>query len=151
VNLSPADVGSHLAQNRVLLIGFAEAVDEVRIETDPITKFYSQLYPLRKNPTQMAADGTNNFYDGGQPDNDWFPDFINRLRSDGIRDWDAKLLRRFQIHESIAFTVSCDFLNLTNHTQFGSPNITATATNFGYVTNQLNGPRDLQLNLKIEF
>jgi len=26
----------------------------------------------------MAADGTNNFYDGGQPDNDWFPDFINR-------------------------------------------------------------------------
>jgi len=35
------------------------------IMTSPISKFFNQLYPLPNNPPQMAADGTNNFYDGG--------------------------------------------------------------------------------------
>ena len=26
----------------------------------------------------MNADFTNNFYDGSQGNNDWFPDFVNR-------------------------------------------------------------------------
>src|SRR5215472_3211635 len=48
--------------------------------TNPITKFYSQLYPLPNNPVGLLQpDGTNNFYDGGQPNNDWFPDFLNRV------------------------------------------------------------------------
>jgi len=63
-----------------------------------------------------------------------FPQYINSLRSDGIRDWDAKLLRRFTIHENVAFSVSCDFLNLTNHTQFGGPNMTVTSSAFGQLT-----------------
>src|SRR5215472_14434268 len=47
--------------------------------TNPITKFYSQLYPLPNNPAGLVQpDGTNNYYDGSQPNNDYFPDLINR-------------------------------------------------------------------------
>jgi hypothetical protein len=80
-----------------------------------------------------------------------FPQYIDSLRSDGIRDWDAKLLRQFQIHESIAFTVSCDFLNLTNHTQFGAPNMTVTSSAFGGLTSQSNAGRILQFATRFQF
>jgi len=80
-----------------------------------------------------------------------FPQYINDLRSDGIRDWDAKLLRRFQIHESVAFIVSCDFLNLTNHTQFSAPNMTVTSSAFGALTGQSNAGRILQFATRFQF
>ena len=80
-----------------------------------------------------------------------FPKYLDSLRSDGIRDWDAKLLRRFQIHESIAFMVSCDFLNLTNHTQFSAPNMTVTSSAFGQLTGQANSGRILQFNTRFQF
>jgi hypothetical protein len=48
--------------------------------TNPITKFYSQLYPLPNNPAGLVQpDNTNNYYDGSQPNNDQFPDFLNRI------------------------------------------------------------------------
>jgi hypothetical protein len=80
-----------------------------------------------------------------------FPQYINDLRSDGIRDWDAKLLRRFTIHENVAFSVSCDFLNLTNHTQFGGPNMTVTSSAFGQLTSQSNAGRILQFATRLQF
>ena len=80
-----------------------------------------------------------------------FPQYIDSLRSDGIRNWDAKLLRRFQIHENVAFSVSCDFLNLTNHTQFGGPNMTVTSSAFGQLTSQSNAGRILQFATRLQF
>jgi hypothetical protein len=47
--------------------------------------------------------------------------------------------------------LALDFMNMTNHIQFGGPNTTVTATNFGYVTGQSNSPRALQLNVRFEF
>jgi len=80
-----------------------------------------------------------------------FPQYVNSLRSDGIRDWDAKLLRRFMIHENVAFSVSCDFLNLTNHTQFTGPNMTVTSSAFGALTGQSNAGRILQFATRLQF
>src|SRR5271157_3365850 len=49
------------------------------MQSDPITKFYNQLYPMPNNPAGLVQpDGTQNFYDGSQGNNDWFPDFVNR-------------------------------------------------------------------------
>jgi hypothetical protein len=80
-----------------------------------------------------------------------FPQYVDSLRSDGIRNWDAKLLRRFQIHENIAFSVSCDFLNLTNHTQFTGPNLTVTSSAFGSLSGQSNAGRILQFATRLQF
>ena len=67
-----------LVSGHVTRTPFPNNVLPASIMTSPISKFFNQLYPLPNNPSQLQPDGTNNFYDGGQPDNDWFPDFINR-------------------------------------------------------------------------
>ncbi|MGO9260094.1 MAG: hypothetical protein ACLQU1_27845 [Bryobacteraceae bacterium] len=70
---------------------------------------------------------------------------------DPIRQWDLKLYRRFRLHERLNFNLGLDALNLLNHVQFGSPTISVTSTNFGAVTSQANGARQLQMNVRIEF
>jgi hypothetical protein len=80
-----------------------------------------------------------------------FPQYIDSLRSDGIRNWDAKILRKFTIHEDVAFVVSCDLLNLTNHTQFTGPNMTVTSSAFGSLSGQSNAGRILQFATRLQF
>jgi len=80
-----------------------------------------------------------------------FPQYVNALRADPIRQWDVKLYRRFTLYERLNLNFGIDGLNLTNHVQFGAPVLGPTATNFGAVTSQANGARQLQMNLRIEF
>ncbi|MGA2268449.1 MAG: carboxypeptidase-like regulatory domain-containing protein [Bryobacteraceae bacterium] len=80
-----------------------------------------------------------------------FPQYIDSLRADGIRNWDAKILRRFAIHENVAFVVSVDLLNLTNHTQFTAPNLTVTSSAFGSLSGQSNAGRILQFATRLQF
>jgi hypothetical protein len=80
-----------------------------------------------------------------------FPQYIDSLRADSIRNWDIKVLRRFQIHDRLGLVVALDMLNMTNHTQFTAPNITVTSSAFGSLTGQANWPRILQFNTRIEF
>jgi hypothetical protein len=80
-----------------------------------------------------------------------FPQYVNALRADPIRQWDVKIYRRFTLYERLNMNFGIDALNLTNHVQFGAPVISPTATNFGAVTSQANGARQLQMNIRIEF
>jgi hypothetical protein len=80
-----------------------------------------------------------------------FPQYVNALRADPIRSWDVKIYRRFLIKERFNFNLGVDALNLTNHVQFGGPSLSPTSTNFGAVTSQANGARQLQMNVRFEF
>jgi len=80
-----------------------------------------------------------------------WPQYVNSLRADGLRNWDAKLQRRIAIHENVAFIVSCDFLNLTNHTQFSAPSTSVTSSTFGQLTGQANSGRVLQFATRFQF
>jgi hypothetical protein len=80
-----------------------------------------------------------------------FPQYIDGLRADSIRNWDAKVLRRFRLYERLSLVVALDMLNMTNHTQFAAPNIGVTSAGFGQVTGQANWPRILQFNTRVEF
>jgi hypothetical protein len=80
-----------------------------------------------------------------------FPQYINSLRADSIRDWDTKVERRFRIYERLSFVAALDLLNMTNHTQFTAPNITVTSSSFGTLSGQANWPRILQFNTRVEF
>jgi hypothetical protein len=80
-----------------------------------------------------------------------FPQYVNALRADPIRQWDVKIYRKFTLHERLNLNLGVDALNLTNHVQFGAPVLTPTATNFGAVTTQANGARQLQMNVRVEF
>ena len=80
-----------------------------------------------------------------------FPQYIDSLRSDPVRDWDARISRTFRLYERLALQTSVDLLNITNHTQFGAPNITVTSTAFGQLSSQVNSGRIIQFNLHMRF
>jgi hypothetical protein len=80
-----------------------------------------------------------------------FPQYINSLRNDPIRDWDARILRNFRLYERLSLELAVDLLNVTNHTQFGSPNTTVTSSTFGQLTSQANSGRIIQCNFHIRF
>jgi hypothetical protein len=80
-----------------------------------------------------------------------FPQYLNALRADGLRQWDVRVFRKFVLYERLTLNVGLDALNLTNHVQFGGPVTSVTATNFGALTGQGNGPRQLQMNVRLSF
>ena len=139
------------------------ALDQSDTHAANVKQWYSQqaIYNASLNPqdNQTTAQITSGFigFDGRTADQPGsfqareFPQYINALRVDPIRQWDVKIYRKFVIHERLNFNVGVDALNLTNHTQFGGPNITATSSSFGAVTSQANGARQLQMNARIEF
>ena len=80
-----------------------------------------------------------------------FPQYVNSLRNDPVRNWDAKILRNFRLYERLSLETAVDLLNVTNHTQFGSPNITVTAVGFGQLSSQANSGRIIQCNIHLRF
>ena len=80
-----------------------------------------------------------------------FPQYIDGVRADPIRNWDVKVYRKFKLYERLNMNVSVDLLNLTNHTQFGAPNLTVTDPKFGQVTATANQPRFIQGNIRFDF
>jgi hypothetical protein len=80
-----------------------------------------------------------------------FPTGFDDIRADGLRLWDVKVMRNFQLRERVKTAVSLDLLNAANHTNFGVPVTNPVAKNFGKLTSQNGVGRIVQLNLRIEF
>jgi hypothetical protein len=80
-----------------------------------------------------------------------FPARLGSLRADGFRQWDLSIRRRFRITERVSFQLGLDALNVTNRTNFGTPNTSPTNQNFGRVTSQQGSGRVLQAGARIEF
>lgn len=80
-----------------------------------------------------------------------FPKTLDALRADGLRNWDARFLRRFQPIEKVRLTFSLDLLNLANHTNFSAPVTDPTSLSFGMVTGIIGNPREIQYNFRFDF
>ncbi len=77
------------------------------------------------------------------------------IRWPGSRDWDFSMLKNFPIKERITLQFRGEFFNMTNTPQFGGPcgNINGSCGpgKFGAINSQANGPREIQLGLRILF
>lgn len=81
-----------------------------------------------------------------------FPRFFNKLRADGLNQWNANLLREFKLVEGIRFQVRADAINLQNRSQMAAPNLTPTSTLFGRITSQTSSlNRFYQIQARIQF
>ena len=84
----------------------------------------------------------------------------------GLPSWqvDFAVDRRFSLTEKLSLVARAEAFNLFNHPNFGLPNTTLTAANFGEPTNtqnvamsglsslyQIGGPRSMQFALKLVF
>ena len=78
---------------------------------------------------------------------------VNPLTSDWYRNVDLSLQRDFHIGlgEPRYFQFRVDAFNLFNNVVFGIPDTTNTQTNYGRVTSQANGSRQMQLALKFYY
>ena len=77
----------------------------------------------------------------------------NTLNSNWRRNLDLSLFRQFHIGlgEQRYFEFRAETFNLFNNVVFNVPNTDISGTNFGAVTSQLNGPRQLQMGLKFYY
>jgi hypothetical protein len=80
-----------------------------------------------------------------------FPSQFNNLRIDSMSNFNVNLTKSFVIHENIKVQFRAESFNLTNRPVFGSPNLTATASTFGFTTTTTNAPRAIQLALRLTF
>jgi len=94
----------------------------------------------------------------------------NALSGFGATQWDITLRRQLHFTERVSLQARCDFFNVLNHPNFGSPISYLSSPQFGQATMMLNnylgaggqsgglnplyqigGPRSIQLALKLQF
>jgi hypothetical protein len=80
-----------------------------------------------------------------------FPKTLTALPVDNPRNWDLRIQKTFDIRERAKVIFSADALNVTNHTQFGGPDVNPVDAAFGTVSVQRNVPRFIELTLRIQF
>ncbi len=76
------------------------------------------------------------------------------LRGPGIANYDISLLKRTAITERFNLEFRTEVYNLFNRVQFGPPNTTVTTAanaTTGFVTAQINDPREIQFALRFVF
>jgi hypothetical protein len=74
------------------------------------------------------------------------------LRADGVKNLDFSLFKNNYFHEGRRNAqLRIEAFNVLNRVQFGVPNTQAGNSNFGIVSSQANGPRQIQLAIKLMF
>ncbi len=78
---------------------------------------------------------------------------LPRTRTDGLQQLDFSVFKMFAITERIGLQLRGEATNFTNTPTFGAPGSVFTAGDFGVVRslNVLNGPRQIQIGLKLTF
>jgi len=80
-----------------------------------------------------------------------FPTYFNNLRIDSMNNFNVNLTKSFVVHENVKVQFRAESFNVTNRVVFATPNLTATASTFGYITSDTNSPRAIQLALRLTF
>jgi hypothetical protein len=80
-----------------------------------------------------------------------FPTYFNNLRIDSMNNFNVNLTKSFVVHENVKVQFRAESFNLTNRVVFATPNLTSTASTFGYITSDTNSPRAIQLALRLTF
>jgi hypothetical protein len=76
------------------------------------------------------------------------------LRGHGINNFNVGLQKRTAITERVNLEFRAEFFNLFNRVQFALPDTSVTTAanpTTGYITRQINDPRQIQLALRLAF
>jgi Carboxypeptidase regulatory-like domain len=74
------------------------------------------------------------------------PRYFDSLRSFGLEDWDAALMKKFPIYERMTFTLKGEFFNVLNIVNFGPPAANIDLSTFGTITTINGNPRNGQVS-----
>ncbi len=79
------------------------------------------------------------------------PRVMPTLRRDGVRGWDFSVFKRIPVRENLRAEFRAEFFNFTNTPNWAAPGQAFGNPQFGVVNAQANGPRRVQLGLKVYF
>ncbi len=90
---------------------------------------------------------------GTQPANNirTFPSQFSNLRNDALNDWDASILKNFNVTETSFFQFRMEAFNVNNRPSFSGPNLSPTSGSFGQITGTQNSNRVVQLGGRFVF
>ena len=80
-----------------------------------------------------------------------FSTAFSDIRTDGINEAAASVLKRFNFGERRYIQLRAEAFNVLNHPVFGPANTTANNSAFGTITSQANRPRSMQAVLRLVF
>jgi len=75
----------------------------------------------------------------------------NVIGGPGLNNWDFVIRKMTYVNETVYFELRGEFYNAWNHAQWNNPSGTVTSTLFGRVTSTRQGPRVIQMALKLYF
>jgi hypothetical protein len=73
------------------------------------------------------------------------------VRVPGAQNYDLSLFKNFKPLEKLTVQLRGESFNAFNHPQFGAPDSNASSVTFGKISGTANGPRNMQLALKLLF
>jgi len=115
---------------------------DARSGTRTLDQWFNTSIPFERNPSNLPAAFHVRV----------FPRFFNGLRADGLKQWNANLLREFRLVEGLRLQVRGDFINLQNRSQFAAPDLNPVSTNFGRITSQTSSlNRFYQFQARLQF
>jgi len=76
---------------------------------------------------------------------------FSNLRNDALNDWDASILKNFDVTETSFFQFRLEGFNVNNRPVFSGPNLSPTSGSFGQITGTQNSNRVIQLGGRFVF
>ena len=78
-----------------------------------------------------------------------FPQRFSNLRAERINNLDVALIKNIPVFEKLNVQFRAESFNTLNHTQFSTPSLSPTSSDFSKVTAQANWPRVIQATLRL--
>jgi hypothetical protein len=81
----------------------------------------------------------------------YFPSTLPELRTDNLHLMDIGLSKNFQLPRKMRIQLRFEAINALNYTVLWNPDLNPRNSTFGYVNQDRNNPRDIQIGLKFTF
>ena len=98
--------------------------------------------PVKQRADQRKDLGNNVRY---------FPSTLPQVRTDDLHLLDIGLSKNFSLPRGMRMQVRFEWINALNYTVLWNPNLDPRNANFGFITQDRNNPRDLQIGLRFTF
>lgn len=80
-----------------------------------------------------------------------FPSTLQHVRNDDVHLMDIGVYKTFGLPQDMRLQLRVEVINALNYTVLWNPNLDPTNANFGFVNQDRNNPRDVQLGAKLTF
>ena len=116
-----------------------------------VSCFYFNDAPVQVNgvvsPALQRADPRINVTNNVR----YLPSTLPNVRTDDLHLLDLGISKNFALPRGMRMQLRFEWINALNYTVLWNPNLTPTNANFGFISQDRNNPRDLQIGLRFTF